>query len=192
MEHKNAAQLAINVLCDLSKKHCAMCEWEQQCSDNPLLFDPIFSCQYIKESQTWLINKQSMCAKCKLQLGQHLANNQVQNAAPASNSINQLCENFKQTDNSNEKDAFPFQHFNFQELINVQNSLHAKNNLINVPDNQSVNFNQNQNSENLINTMENEIFLTNEELRMPLLHIANKLLGRQNLNFNQLTPPEQN
>jgi hypothetical protein len=25
----------------------------------------------------------------------------------------------------------------------------------------------------------------------PLLHIANKLLGRQNLNFDQLTPPEQ-
>jgi hypothetical protein len=28
-------------------------------------------------------------------------------------------------------------------------------------------------------------------LSEPLLHIANKLLGRQNLNFNQLTPPEQ-
>jgi hypothetical protein len=28
-------------------------------------------------------------------------------------------------------------------------------------------------------------------LREPLLHIANKLLGRQNLNFDQLTPPEQ-
>jgi hypothetical protein len=26
---------------------------------------------------------------------------------------------------------------------------------------------------------------------VPLLHIANKLLGRQNLNFDQLTPPEQ-
>jgi hypothetical protein len=39
--------------------------------------------------------------------------------------------------------------------------------------------------------MDNEIFLINEELRVPLLHIANKLLGRQNLNFNQLTPPEQ-
>ncbi len=24
IDHKNAAQLAINVLCDLSKKHCAM------------------------------------------------------------------------------------------------------------------------------------------------------------------------
>jgi hypothetical protein len=35
------------------------------------------------------------------------------------------------------------------------------------------------------------IFLINETLCEPLLHIANKLLGRQNLNFEQLTPPEQ-
>ncbi len=35
------------------------------------------------------------------------------------------------------------------------------------------------------------IFLINEMLCEPLLHIANKLLGRQNLNFDQLTPPEQ-
>jgi hypothetical protein len=28
-------------------------------------------------------------------------------------------------------------------------------------------------------------------LREPLMHIANKLLGRQRLNFEQLTPPEQ-
>ncbi len=39
--------------------------------------------------------------------------------------------------------------------------------------------------------MDNEIFLINEELHVPLLHIANKLLGRQNLNFDQLTPNEQ-
>jgi hypothetical protein len=63
IDHKNAAQLTINVLCDLSKKHCAMCEWEQECSDNPLLFNPNFARQYIKERQSWLINKQSMCAK---------------------------------------------------------------------------------------------------------------------------------
>jgi len=30
IDHKNAAQFAINVLCNLSKKHCAMCEWEQE------------------------------------------------------------------------------------------------------------------------------------------------------------------
>jgi hypothetical protein len=49
IDHKNAAQLAIIVLCDLSKKHCAICEWEQECSDNLLLFDPNFARQYIKE-----------------------------------------------------------------------------------------------------------------------------------------------
>jgi hypothetical protein len=64
--------------------------------------------------------------------------------------------------------------------------LHAKNNLINVKSAQSVTNNQ-----NLINNSDNEIFLINEKLREPLLHIANKLLGRQNLNFEQLTPPEQ-
>jgi hypothetical protein len=32
MDHKNAAQLAINVLCNLTKKHCSMCEWEQSTS----------------------------------------------------------------------------------------------------------------------------------------------------------------
>ncbi len=61
LDHKNAAQLAINVLCNLSKKHCAMCEWEQECSDNPLLFDPNFARQFIKECQSWLINK-NQCA----------------------------------------------------------------------------------------------------------------------------------
>jgi len=57
IDHKNAAQLAINVLCDLSKKHCSMCKWEQDCSDNPLLLNPYFSQQYIKERCSWLINK---------------------------------------------------------------------------------------------------------------------------------------
>jgi hypothetical protein len=60
-----------------------------------------------------------------------------------------------------------------------------KNNSINAKDAQSVTNNQ-----NLINS-DSEIFLINEKLREPLLHIANKLLGRQNLNFDQLTPPEQ-
>ncbi|MFN9983033.1 MAG: hypothetical protein ACK53Y_24115, partial [bacterium] len=48
------------------------------------------------------------------------------------------------------------------------------------------------NAQKLIDTpATNEISLINEKLRKPLLHIANKLLGRQNLNFDQLTPPEQ-
>jgi hypothetical protein len=49
MDNKNAAHLSINVLCDLSKQHCAMCEWEQECSDNPLLLNPAFAKQYIQE-----------------------------------------------------------------------------------------------------------------------------------------------
>jgi hypothetical protein len=43
MQPKDAAQLAINVLCNLTKKHCSMCEWIQECSDNRLLFDPTFT-----------------------------------------------------------------------------------------------------------------------------------------------------
>ncbi len=56
IDQKNATQLAINVLCDLIKKHCSMCDWEQHSSDNPLLLDPAFTRQYIKECQLWLIN----------------------------------------------------------------------------------------------------------------------------------------
>jgi hypothetical protein len=49
IEHKCAVQLEINILCDLSKEHCTMCEWEQECLDNPLLFCPIYAHHYIKE-----------------------------------------------------------------------------------------------------------------------------------------------
>ncbi len=155
LDHKNAAQLANNVLCDLSKKHCAMCEWEQECSDNPLLFDPNFARQFIKECQSWLINKQSMCAKCKFQIGQHLADNQAQNNAQASNNIHHQCHHFNLNQDSSEnsdKDTFPFQEFNSKELINIQNTLRAKNNLITAESEHSVTSNQ-----NLIHS-DNEIF----------------------------------
>jgi hypothetical protein len=159
MDHKNVVQLAINVLYDLSKKHCAMCKWEQECSDNPLLFDPMFACQYIKECQSWLINKQSVCAKCKLQLGQHIVDNQAQNEAPASNSIHQQCHHFDQKCESSEKDAFPFQELNSKELIDIQNSLRNSNNVINAHNSDSSDkINQEQMGENLIDTMDNEIF----------------------------------
>jgi hypothetical protein len=49
MQQKEATEMAINVLCDLSKKHCSMCEWEQEFSDNLLLFDPVFARHYIAE-----------------------------------------------------------------------------------------------------------------------------------------------
>jgi hypothetical protein len=83
---------------------------------------------------------------------------------------------------------FPFQEFNSKELIEKQNELCNAQNLINSKDEARA-FNQ-----NLINDKINsdgEIFLINEALREPLMHIANKLLGRQRLNFEQLTPPEQ-
>jgi hypothetical protein len=120
IHHKNAAQLTINVLCDLSKKHCAICEWEQECSDNPLLYDPNFARQYIIERKSWLINKQS-----------------TQNDVQPSNSIYQQCHHFNQDQRSSEKsdkDAFPFQEFNSKELINIQNALCAKYNLSNAMD----------------------------------------------------------
>jgi transposase InsO family protein len=196
LEQQKATNLAISVLCDLSKKHCSMCEWEQECSDNPLLFDPIFARQYIKERKSWLINKQSICAKCKLQLGEHLLDNQA-----ASSSIHHQCHDFSTSDKIpaakhdeiNFTDNFPFQDLNSDELINKQKELrHAQNlinerlNLINEQREASV-FNKNDE----INS-DGEIFLINETLRKPLMHIANKLLGRQRLSFEQLTTPEQN
>jgi len=38
-----------------------------------------------------------MCAKCKLQLGQHLADNQAQHKAQASSGIYQQCHHFNKT-----------------------------------------------------------------------------------------------
>jgi hypothetical protein len=152
LEQQNATNLAISVLCDLSKKHCSMCEWEQECSDNPLLFDPIFARQYIKERQSWLINKQSMCAKCKLQLGEHLIDSQTANT---SSSIHQQCHEFSKSDNlpnsdaKNFSDNFPFQEFNSKQLIGKQNELRETKNLIKKDEKApAFNSNFNQNSIN--------------------------------------------
>jgi hypothetical protein len=194
LEQQNATNLAISVLCDLSKKHCSMCEWEQECSDNPLLLDPIFARQYIKERQSWLINKQSICAKCKLQLGEHLLDNQA-----ASNSIHHQCHDFSKSakiniatsDKKKFSDNFPFQELNSKELIKKQNELrHAAQNEARAF-NQDDEINQHDEIESDEINADGEIFLINEALREPLMHIANKLLGRQRLNFEQLTSPEQ-
>jgi hypothetical protein len=169
-----------------------MCEWEQECSDNPLLFNPNFARQYIADRKSWLINKQSMCAKCKLQLGKHLIDNQTVNT---SNSIHQQCHDFQNrekvpsSDSDNFLDNFSFQELNSKELITKQNELRqAQNFIINAENVQT--FNQNLISDSDIKN-EGNIFLINEALCEPLLHIANKLLGRQRLNFEQLTTPEQ-
>jgi hypothetical protein len=58
LDQQKATDLAISVLCDLTKTYCSKCEWEQECSDNPLLFDQSFAHQYIKECKSWQINKQ--------------------------------------------------------------------------------------------------------------------------------------
>jgi hypothetical protein len=36
LDHKNAAHLGINLLCDLTIMHCTMCEWEQDCYDTAI------------------------------------------------------------------------------------------------------------------------------------------------------------
>ncbi len=133
-----------------------------------------------------------MCAKCKLQLGQHFIDNQAQNDAATANSMHLQYHNFQSNENLSVKDASKFDNLNSKELIKLQNALRQSNNLISrLTHASSDKINQKDTSENLIDAMDNEIFLINEELRVPLLHIANKLLGRQNLNFDQLTPPEQ-
>jgi len=59
--------------------------------------------------------------------------------------------------------------------------MHATNkpNLINGhTDNYSQQFNQNNSLDDLIDTLDNELFLINESLHQPLLSIVNKLLGK--------------
>jgi hypothetical protein len=122
-------------------------------------------------------------------LGEHLLDNQA-----ASSSIHHQCHDFSTSDEipvakRDENiftDNFPFQELNSDELINKQNELRHAQNLINEQrEARAVNQNDEIKSDG-------EIFLINEALRKPLMHIANKLLGRQRLNFEQLTTPEQN
>ncbi len=133
-----------------------------------------------------------MCAKCKLQLGEHLINNQMANT---SSSIHQECHdlqnnaNLPKSDTTNFSDNFPFQELNSKELINKQNELRQTNNLIKNADEARA-FNQNSINASEIKN-DSDIFFINEALHEPLMHIANKLLGRQCLSFEQLTPPEQ-
>ena len=122
-------------------------------------------------------------------MGEHLQDNQA-----ASSSIHHQCHDFATSDKipiakRDEKqftNNFPYQELNSAELINKQNELRHAQNLINGPS-EAHNFNKNDE----INS-DGEIFLINETLRKPLMHIANKLLGRQRLSFEQLTTPEQN
>jgi hypothetical protein len=85
---------------------------------------------------------------------------------------------------------FPFQELNSKELIKKQDELRQAQILIKKTESKQ-NENQNLINDSEIKT-EGDIFLINEALCKPLLHIAIKLLGRQRLNFEQLTTPEQN
>jgi hypothetical protein len=86
-----------------------------------------------------------MCAKCKLQLGEHLIDNQTANT---SSSIHQQCHDFQQNANLTNSDAadfsdnFPFQELNSKELINKQNELRQTKNLNNTTEDVRT-FNQN-------------------------------------------------
>jgi hypothetical protein len=109
-----------------------MCEWEQECSDHPLLFDQAFARQYIKECKSWHINKQSMCAKCKFQLGEHLISHQAENSSDNIDidenvSYSRQCQHFHSDLMQDLINPFPFQELNSKELINLQNALHEKN-----------------------------------------------------------------
>jgi hypothetical protein len=118
-----------------------------------------------------------MCARCKLQFGEHLIKQIAQNAANLISAANDSLQNLitKQFfDEATSKDLL-----HIQKLI--CDTRNASNNLINA----------HQTSDNLIKVQSDEIFLINESLREPLLNMANKLLGRQRLNFDQLTPTEQ-
>jgi hypothetical protein len=155
MQQKDAAEFAINVLCDLTKQHSSMCEWEQECSDNPLLFDPVFARRYTNERKSWLINKQSMCAKCKLQLGEHLINHQAQ---PAANTI----------DASNDSLQFLisqqfFDEDTSQDLIKIQKQISD------TRSDEKANSEQNLiNAQKPVQTLD-EIFLIDNSLCKPLL-----------------------
>ncbi len=144
LQQKEATDMAISVLCDLSKTHCSICEWEQEFSDNPLLFDPVFAKRYIAERKSWLINKQSMCARCKLQFGEHLIEKNAQNAANLISTANDSLQNLISKQFFDEATS--------NDLLQVQNLIRearqASENLISAPNE----------SENLINAQSDEIF----------------------------------
>ncbi len=132
---KEATEMAINMLCDPSKKHCSMCEWEQEFSDNPLLFDPVFAKRYIAERKSWLINKQSMCARCKLQFGEHLIKQNVQNAANLISATSDSLQNLitkKFFDEATSKELLQIQKL-IKDAHNASDNSLNSDNLINAP-----------------------------------------------------------
>ncbi len=146
-----------------------------------------FAKRYIAERKSWLINKQSMCTRCKLQFGEHLIEQNAQNAANLINAANDSLQNLISKQFFDEATS--------KDLLHVQNLIRdareASANLISAQPNSENLISMSKNTENLINTQSDEIFLINESLCEPLLNVANKLLGRQRLSFEQLTPSEK-
>jgi len=129
-----------------------------------------------------------MCARCKLQFGKHLIEQNAQNAANLIRAAEESLQNFitKQFfDEATSKDLLQIQKL-------ISDTSNASDNLFNTQSNSENLISMHKNSENLINTQSNDIFLISESLPKPLLNVENKLLGRQHLNFEQITPSEQN
>ncbi len=118
---------------------------------------------------------------CKLQFGEHLIEQNAQNATNLISAASESLQNLitKQFfDEATSKDLLHIQNL-IKEARRASDTSSDSENLISAP------------NENLINAQQTDIFLIAEGLREPLLNVANKLLGRQCLNFNQLTASEQ-
>jgi hypothetical protein len=123
-----------------------------------------------------------MCARCKFQFCEHLIEQNAQNAANLIIATNHSLQNLITTQFSDEATSKDLLHI--PKLI--CDTRNASAHLINAPkDNENLIISQKDN-ENLINSQSDGIFLICESLREPLLNVANKLLGRQHLNFEQL------
>jgi hypothetical protein len=143
----------------------------------------VFAKRYIAERKSWLINKQSMCARCKLQFGEHLIKQNAQNATNLISAASESLQNLitKQFfDEATSKDLLHIQKLIKEACLAIDNSFTSED-LISAPNDTA----------NLINVQQTDIFLINNGLREPLLNVANKLLGRQRLSFDQLTASVQ-
>jgi hypothetical protein len=132
-----------------------------------------------------------MCAKCKLQLGEHLLNHQAQNSTnkiDISNdtTINHQCQHNESDSLQTLINQAQFDDFTSKDLIDFQKVLRDS-----AQNSQNLIKNDADTHSPKINQVDAETFLIDNGLHKPLLNIANKRLGRQQLNFDQLTPPEQ-
>jgi hypothetical protein len=129
------------------------------------------------------------CAKCKLKLGKHLLDHQEHHSANkidtnSDSAIHKQCYNYKRDHTNNFSDQDKFDEFTYNDLIKIQQVLRANQSDKNL-------ISANDSDDTLKFNRSDEIFLIDNGLPEPLLTITNKHLGRQRLNFDQLTPAEQ-